>query len=125
MGIDKSGLGDYEPLDYIVYTEPKGATIITKGQVCDRNSSGDWRTCPTTGFSAPNGVAVKSKTAADPDLPILTEGTVIVRADGAIKRGAYVQPSGTTAGEVVEYAASVAGGTPSQADVNAAGANWR
>ena len=125
MGTDKSGLGDYEGNDYIVYTEPKAAAIITKGDVCHRNASGDWIECPTTGFSAPYGVAVKSKTASEPDLPILTEGTVIVRADGAIKRGAYVQPSGTTAGEVVEYAASSAGGTPSQSDVNTAGGNWR
>jgi len=125
MGIDKSGLGDYEGLDYIVYTEPKAASIITKGAVCDRNASGDWRVCPITGFSAPYGVAVKNKTAGDPDLPILTEGTVIVRADGPIKRGAYVQPSAATAGEVVEYAASASGGTPAAADVNTAGANWR
>ena len=125
MGTDKSGLGDYEGLDYIVYTEPKAASIITKGDVCDRNSSGDWRECPTTGFSAPFGVAVKSKTASEPDLPILTEGTVIVRADGTIKRGAYVMPSATTAGEVIEFTASSAGGTPSQSDVNTAGANWR
>lgn len=125
MGTDKSGLGDYEGNDYIVYTETKGATIIAKGAVCDRAAGGEWRTCPTSGGTAPFGVAVKSKTAAELDLPILTEGTVIVRADGAIKKGAYVIPSATTAGEVIEYAASSAGGTPSQSDVNNAGANWR
>jgi len=127
MGIDKSGLGDYDaaPGQYIVYTEPKANSIISKGDVCDRDSSGDWRECPTTGFSAPYGVAVKSKIASEPDLPILTEGTVIVRADGAIKRGAYVQPSGSTAGEVVEYSASASGTTPGASDVNTAGGNWR
>lgn len=125
MGTDKSGLGDYEsaPGQYIVYTEPKAAAIITKGDVCSRDGSGDWIEA-SSGDVGPFGVAVKSKAAADPDLPILTEGTVIVRADGAIKRGAYVIPSTSTDGEVVEYAASSAGGTPSQSDVNAAGSNW-
>lgn len=124
MGSDSSGLGDYQGTNYIIFAERKSNAAIAKGDVCDTNSSGDWREAPTSGAVAPFGVAIKSRLAADTDVPILTEGIVIVRADGAIKRQKYVMPSATTAGEVIEYVASAAGATPSQSDVNTAGAAW-
>ena len=125
MGTDLSGLGDYEGNDYLILKERKAGTIITKGDVCDLDSAGNWRECPTTGFSAPYGVAPKSRTASELDFPVFLKGMIIVRADGAIKAGKYVMPSGTTAGEVVEYVAATIGTTPGQSDVQAARDDWK
>src|SRR5574339_920154 len=125
MGSDSSGLGDYEGTNYIIFTENKDGAAIAKGDVCDLDSNGLWRECPTTGFSGPYGVAIKSRLAADVEVPILTEGLIVVRADGAIKPGKYVQPSGSTAGEVVTYTAATIGSTPGQSDVQAARDDWK
>jgi hypothetical protein len=125
MGTDLTGLGGYEPTDYLMLRENKNNAIVTIGQVCDTDSNGLWRVCPTTGFSGPYGVATKSKLAADADLSILTEGTIVVRADGAIKPGKYVSPSGTTTGEVIAYVPATIGGTPGQSDVQAARDDWK
>src|SRR5215218_5347936 len=105
MGSDSSGLGDYEGTNYIIYAERKAASIISKGDVLDTDSTGAWRETPTSGGSAPYGVAIKSRLAGDTDVPVLTEGIIIVRADGPIKKSKFVMPSAATAGEVIEYVA--------------------
>lgn len=125
VGSDSSGLGDFEGTNYIIYHENKTAAAIAKGDVCDLDANGAWRTCPTTNFSGPFGVATKARLLADADAVILTEGLVIVRADGAIKPGKYVSPSGTTAGEVIAYVPATIGATPGQSDVQAARDDWK
>lgn len=125
MGSDSSGLGDYEGTNYIIYAERKNNAAIAKGDVLDLDSTGKWREAPTSGTSAPFGVAIKSRLAADGEVPVLTDGIVIVRADGAIKTGKYVMPSATTAGEVIEYVATTIAGTPGQSDVQGARDDWK
>lgn len=122
---DSTGLGDYEGLDYLIQKENKDNAAIAKGDVVDLDSSGKWRKCPTTGFSAPYGVAPIARLTTDTDLPVFTKGIICVTADGDIVKGKFVQPSGTTAGQVIEYAAATIGTTPGKTDVEAARDDWK
>ena len=125
MGSDSTGLGDFEGNEYLIMKENKNNAAVAKGDVLDLDSNGDWRECPTSGYSAPYSVATKDRLAADTYALVFTKGIICVKADGAIKSGKYVMPSGSTAGEVVEYVAATIGATPGQSDVQAARDDWK
>ena len=125
MGSDSSGLGDFEGTNYIVYSERKANGVITKGDVLTLDSAGKWIEAPTSGALGPYGVATKSKLAGDLDVPVCTDGIIIVRSDGAIKTGKYVMVSASTAGEVIEYTAATIATTPGNSDVVAARDDWK
>ncbi len=83
------------------------ATTITKGNVCELNSSGELIVSPTTQTdNIPHYVAletvVNSGAANAASCPVAVKGHfVTVVADGTIEPGNQVKVSGSTAGQVV------------------------
>ena len=117
--------GGYEPGAYILQLQKASSGAIARGVVVDLNTSTNvWRTAPTTGSSAKYGVC--TKTAADGELvvDVCLKGVVYLTADGVIEPGRKVQVSGTTAGQIVQYADATVGGTYAEAEVEAAGLNF-
>lgn len=89
------------------------STTITKGNVCELNASGFLITSPTTQTSevlhyvAVETVDNSAGSAGDLHAPVAVAGHfVTVIADGAINAGSKVVVSGSTAGQVIAYAAA-------------------
>jgi hypothetical protein len=91
------------------------ATTITKGQVCELDvSTGYLKTSPVGAtvdlahFVALETVDNSAGSSGDLTAPVAVNGHyVTVVADGAIRPGARVQVSGSTAGQVITAAATI------------------
>ena len=117
--------GGYEPGAYILQLQKASSGAIARGVVVDLNTSTNvWRTAPTSGAAGKFGVCTKAAADGELVLDVCLKGVVYLTSDGTIQPGRRVIVSATTAGQVIQYAASTVGGTFSQAEVIAAGGDF-
>lgn len=119
--------GGYEPGAYIVQLQKatSGGSAIIRGVIVDLNTSTNvWRVAPTTGSAGKFGISTKAAADGDAVVDVCLKGVVYATADGTIQPGRRVIVSATTAGQVIQYAASTVGGTYAQAEVIAAGGDF-
>lgn len=96
--VKPTGAGTNYAIGLVVYHDPADDTF---------------KTAPTSGAIAPFGVVVNKQPATtDGKMDVAMSGHIVVEADGAIAPGNYVAISGSTAGTVIEYAAT---GSPTAA----------
>lgn len=96
--------GMHEPNANVEQYNKVSGTAIAKGKVLVRDAAGDntWKVAATSS-KGPFAVCKKAAASTDLRVDVVTRGVVAVTADGAIKPGALVAVSGSTAGEVIAY----------------------
>lgn len=116
-----------ESLKYLKIRSKSGSTAISVGKVVKlTEGTGVVAVTPASAnVLGPFGVIPNLypvNVTTDTSTLVLTGGgQVYVTADGAIKPGSRVQPSASTAGEVVAFVVAAAGTTPTEAEVELAG----
>ena len=115
--------GDYEPQGAIVLQVSKGTSAaIVKGNLLTV-TTGKWNKAATTDTTGPFCVATKAAAATDTTCQAIFQGIVMMKAEGNITVNALVQPSTTTAGAVMAYAASSINSTTPTGTQTIAGAS--
>jgi hypothetical protein len=104
--------GQVEPFHHRAKKGTKGAGAIFSGAVLVKDTAltpDGWKIAPTSGAVKPFGFLIGANlvggdaATGDTNISVVTEGEVNVIADGAIEPNSYVQPSGTTAGQVIVW----------------------
>lgn len=100
-----AGLVERLGIEQEVPLPKESATVIAKGQVIAPDSDGFYTATAIDGSSTgPFAVAVKAAGSGTTSVYAVTVGSIVsVVADGAIKPRKYVMPSGTTAGQVIQW----------------------
>lgn len=107
--------GQVEPGAVTKIQASKGASAITKGDICSL-SSNKWIRAPTSA-RGPFAVALETKASGDPTISLLLEGITYVVANGVINPNARIMVSTSTAGQAMAYVASTLSGSVTTGDV--------